>query len=204
VAFFDGPFGTVYSFYMEREWLARSIARLVWASDVRPLYASFEALADVPDGGVVVDAPCGSGIALRGLPPDKEVRYLAIDISRRMLERTAARQRPQVECIEGDAAALPVDDASVDVFLSNFGLHCFADPRAAIDEISRVLRAGGRLVGSAVIPTGGRAGPLIRPNRGGFGPMATTDELEAWMAAAGLDVEVERRGAFAYFTASRA
>lgn len=202
MAFFDGAFGTIYSYYMDREWLARIIGRVVWAGDVQPLYESFDAIAAVPDGGLVVDAPCGSGIALRGLPPEKDVRYLAVDISRRMLERTAARRRPQVECIQADAASLPVDDASVDLFLSNFGLHCFADPRAAIDEIARVLRPGGRLVGGAVVPTGGRAGLLIKPNLGGFGPMATIDELSTWMTAAGLrDVEFDRRGAFAYFRA---
>ena len=200
MTFFDGPFGTVYSFYMEREWLARPISRLVWAADVQPLYASFDAIAEVPDGGVVVDAPCGSGIALRGLPPERNVRYLAVDISRRMLERTAARGYRQVECVQADATGLPVEHASVDLFLSNFGLHCFADPRAAVEEIARVLRPGGRLVGSAVVPTAGRARLVIRPNCGGFGPMATVEQLQAWMAAAGLDVTLDRRGAFAYFS----
>ena len=200
MAFFDGPFGTAYSFYMEREWLARVIGRVVWAGDVRPLYDGFSAISEVPDGGIVVDAPCGSGIALCGLPPDKDLRYLAIDISRRMLERTAARGRPQVECIRADATALPVESASADLFLSNFGLHCFAEPRAAVEEIARVLRPGGRLVGAVVVPTGGRAGLLIRPNHGGFGPMATIEDLEVWMEAAGLrDVAFDRRGAFAYF-----
>jgi SAM-dependent methyltransferase len=201
VPFFDGPFGTIYSFYMEREWLARPLARFLWGSDIRPYYASFEALANAPEGGLVVDAPCGSGIALRGLPPDKDVRYLAIDISRRMLARTAARGREQVECIQADATALPVADATVDLFLSHFGLHCFADPRAAVEEIARTLRPGGRLVGSALVPAAGRrARLLVQPNRGGFGPVATADQLESWMTAAGLEVALDRRGAFAYFS----
>ena len=200
MAFFDGPFGTVYSFYMERERLARVIAPLVWGGDVRPLYASFDAIAATPDGGTVVDAPCGSGIALRGLPRDKDVRYLAIDISRRMLERTAARGYSQVECLQGNAAALPVDDHSVDLFLSHFGLHCFADPHAAIMEIARVLRPGGRIIGSALVSAGLRGRLIVRPHRGGFGQAPDAGQIENWMAAAGLDVRMTRYGTFLYFT----
>jgi ubiquinone/menaquinone biosynthesis C-methylase UbiE len=200
VAFFDGAFGTLYSFYMERERLARVIGRVVWAGDLRPLYESFDAIAEVPDGGLVVDAPCGSGIALRGLPPGKDVRYLAIDISRRMLARTAARRREQVECIQADATALPVPDQSADLFLSHFGLHCFADPHAAIEEIARVLRPGGRLVASAIVPGGRRGRLIVQPNRGGFGPVAGAEQLQAWMAAAGLEVTMDRRNTFAYFS----
>ena len=105
-----------------------------------------------------------------------------------MLERTAARGRRQVECIHADATSLPVDDGTVE----------------AVDEIARVLLPGGRLVGAVLVPTSGRAGLLIRPNQGGFGAMATVEELREWMEAAGLtEVETDRRGAFADFTASR-
>ena len=200
---FDGPFGTVYSFYIERPRLSRLIARAVWASDIRPYYASFGAIAEVPDGGLVVDAPCGSGVALRGLSPECNVRYLAVDLSERMLERVRRRRLPQVECVRADVCRVPVDDGSTDLFLSLFGLHCFADPRAAVREIARVLKPDGRLVGSAIVPAGGRAGWLVKPGRGGFGRLASRDEIAAWLREAGfMDLELDRRGAFLYFTAT--
>jgi SAM-dependent methyltransferase len=202
---FDGPFGAIYSFYIERERLSRLIARGVWASDIGPFYESFEVLRSLPGGATVVDAPAGSGVALRALPRDADVRYVAVDISRAMLARTAARGLPQVECVEADAASIPVDDATADVFLSNFGLHCFQDPRAAVMEIGRVLKPGGRLVGSAIVPSRGRSGLLVKPNRGGFGRLAAVEEVERWLGEAGLrDVWLDRRGGFLYFGATSA
>lgn len=202
---FDGPFGAVYSFYMERPRLARLIARAVWASDIRPYYRSFDALRDVPDGGVVVDAPSGSGVALRRLPRDARVRYVAVDLSEAMLERVRRRGFPQVECVRADASDIPVSEGSADLFLSLFGLHCFADPRAAVREIGRVLKPGGRLVGSAIVPSRGRSGWLVKPGRGGFGPLATRDEIEAWLREDGFtDLELDQRGGFLHFRAQSA
>jgi ubiquinone/menaquinone biosynthesis C-methylase UbiE len=133
---------------MEHEPLARLIAPAVWGGDIRPFYASMEEIGRVPDGSLIVDAPCGAGVALRGLRPDQRVRYLALDLSPPMLDRARRRAEKrglrQVEFVEGDAEAIPVDDGSVDLFISYWGLHCFADPRAAIAEAHRCLRAGGR------------------------------------------------------------
>jgi hypothetical protein len=62
-----------------------------------------------------------------------------------------------------------------------------------------VLRPGGRLVGSAIVPGGRRGRLIVQPNRGGFGPVASAEQLQAWMAAAGLEVTMNRRNTFAYF-----
>jgi SAM-dependent methyltransferase len=203
---FDGPFGAVYSSYIGRERVGRVVARAVWGSDVRPFYASLDAIRDVPDGGTIVDAPCGSGVALRGLEPSQAVRYLAFDISTAMLRRAgreaARRGLRQVELAEADAESLPVEDASVDLFLSCFGLHCFERPAATVAEAARCLRPGGRIVGSTIV-LGER--PLdrlrVRPGVGGFGAVGTQADLERWLTDAGIgETRVERDGVFAIFS----
>lgn len=208
-ALFDGPFGRVYSFYIERERLSRLIAAVVWGGDIRPFYASMRAIAEAPDAGVIVDAPCGAGVALRGLRPGQRVRYIALDLSPQMLERARKRAGElglaQIEFLEGDAQALPVEDGSVDLFLSYFGLHCVPDPRGAVAEITRCLRPGGRVVGSMITrgPTL-RHRLLVRPGRGGFGAGGTVDELREWLKSAGLrDATVEASGLLAYFQAGK-
>src|SRR5919109_4698036 len=143
-ALFDGPFGRIYGFYIERERLSRLIAATVWGGDVRPFYASMRAIADVPEGGVIVDAPCGAGVAFRGLRQGQRVRYLALDLSPAMLDR-ARRRAPalglsQIEFLQGEAGAIPLEDARADLFLSYFGLHCFPDPLAGVAEIARCLK----------------------------------------------------------------
>jgi SAM-dependent methyltransferase len=79
--------GAAYDFVAEREWLARPGGLVLWGTDTRLFFDSFRALRDLPDGASVLDVPCGGGVALRGLRPGQEVRYVAADISLDMLAR---------------------------------------------------------------------------------------------------------------------
>ncbi|MEK6328063.1 MAG: class I SAM-dependent methyltransferase [Actinomycetota bacterium] len=210
LALFDGPFGRLYALYMEHEAASRVIGRAVWGADVRPYYESMGRIAAVPAGGLVVDAPCGAGVAFRGLAPEHEVRYLAVDLSQSMVARaraTAARRRlDRIEFVQADATAIPLESGVADLFLSHFGLHCFPDPQAAVGEAARCLRPGGRLEGS-MIARGQRMRQriLVRPGGGGLGPGGTVSDLSRWLDRAGLTEErMEESGCFAYFSATLA
>jgi ubiquinone/menaquinone biosynthesis C-methylase UbiE len=207
--FYASPFGAIYSAYMERPRLSSRISRLVWGGDTKPYYESMAAVGEVPAGSTVVDCPCGAGPALRAVPTDGSIRYVGADLSpsmlRRVRKRAAARGLTKAEFIEADAAELPLPSASADLFLSFWGLHCFADPAAALAEAARVLAPGGRLVGASFVRGSGalRQRLLIRPNLGDFGPLGTAAEIESWFAAASLDLTGTRRsGPFLFFEAT--
>jgi ubiquinone/menaquinone biosynthesis C-methylase UbiE len=208
--FYDSLFGRVYSAYMPRPLLGRPIAWILWGGDSKRYYESMAAIGEVPEGGTIVDCPCGAGPALRELDPGAKVRYVAADLSPAMLRRfrrTAARRGlSQVEPVESSATALPLEPASADLFLSYWGIHCFEDPEAAVIEIARVLKPGGRLVGASFVKDGGglRQRLLLRPHAGDFGRLCTEAELLTWLGRAGFEVtESSRSGPFLFFEASR-
>jgi ubiquinone/menaquinone biosynthesis C-methylase UbiE len=175
------------------------------------MFADVARLADTPDGSSVLDLPCGGGFALRVLRPGQPVRYVAADISPYMLERArevAQRNRSQdaIEFVEADATALQFDDASFDLCVTYNGLHCLPDPRAALAELTRVLRPGGTLRGTSCVTGRGlrQDGAIAMLRRAGvFGNAPRAGEIETWLRELGFDdVAVEHSGAVEFFDAN--
>jgi ubiquinone/menaquinone biosynthesis C-methylase UbiE len=105
------------------------------------------AAAGLRPGMRVVDVACGTGVlaveAAAAVTPGGAVAGL--DLNPGMLA-VAQRKAGGVEWREAAAEALPYDSESFDAALSQFGLMFFKDRKAAIAEMWRVLRPGGRLV----------------------------------------------------------
>lgn len=95
----------------------------------------------------VADVGAGTGFMSAGLAPLVR-KVVAVDGSAAML--AVARQKlkdfDNIEFQEAEGLALPLPDASVDAVFANMYLHHCDDPLAAIREMRRVLRPGGRLV----------------------------------------------------------
>ncbi|MDQ3705379.1 MAG: methyltransferase domain-containing protein [Chloroflexota bacterium] len=76
-------------------------------------------------------------------------RVTGLDVWKEALERARLKQQayniPNVEIVEGDAAAMPFADARFDLVVSNLGINNFDNPQAALSECYRVLKPGGRL-----------------------------------------------------------
>ena len=105
----------------------------------------------IREGDTVLDIGSGSGtdalIASRLAGP--QGRVLALDMTeamRRKLRANAARMgATNVEVIEGNAEAIPLPDASVSVVTTNGVINLVPDKTAAVREMYRVLRPGGRV-----------------------------------------------------------
>jgi SAM-dependent methyltransferase len=196
----------VYDFGVEREWLARPAGRLLWGTDVGLLYDAVESLRSLPAGTSVLDVPCGGGLALRGLGPG--LRYVAADISPSMLDRTRRRAAFPVETVEADIERLPFADNEFDVCVTFNGLHCLPDPAAALRELARCVKPGGRLLGDTIVRGAGRRHDLtIDALRrvGLFGPGGKAPDLTRWLTEAGFHPDrLTHSGAVVHFAATRA
>ena len=91
----------------------------------------------------VLDVCCGTGdlaIAAR----KRGASVVGLDFSEQMLERARAK-RGDVEWVRGDLLALPFEDGSFDAVTVGFGVRNVEDLPAALAEMRRVLRPGGRV-----------------------------------------------------------
>ncbi len=114
----------------------------------------------VRPGDRVLDAACGTGdLALADRKAGGAVTGL--DFSERMLER-ARRKSDQIEWVQGDALALPFDDASFDAATIGFGIRNVDDLDAGLRELARVVRPGGRVAVLEITRPRGVLRPFFR------------------------------------------
>jgi arsenite methyltransferase len=113
---------------------------------------------NIPQGGIALDVGCGPGNVTASLARAAGPGGLAlgVDISGPMLTRAVrAEAGPQVGFLRADAQQLPLRDETVDAVVSIAVVMLVPDRVAALAEMARVLRPGGRL--AVMVPTAGRA-----------------------------------------------
>lgn len=107
-------------------------------------------LAGVSSGQAMLDVGCGTGALLAAGSDlmDEAGSVIGVDISAAMVrlarQHLADRGLPGLVAL-ADAQGLPFPGGTFDVVASNFALTYFPDPTAALTELRRVLRPGGRV-----------------------------------------------------------
>lgn len=208
---FSGSLGVGYARGVETEALARPLGWLMWGTDVRRMYRAMDVVTEMPNGSAILDVPCGGGVTVARLRPEQRVRYVAMDISAAMLSLARRRVRPEhrdmVECVQGSIDQMPFGDGEFDLCVCFNGLHCLPDPGAAIREIARCLKPGGRLVGDFVSrgrPRRAEVYAALLRGAGAFGASGTVDDARRWFTEAGLRIDtLHCSGALAHFVVGR-
>jgi arsenite methyltransferase len=171
-------------------WFGRRVmGRLLNRGNQRFLDDAVEVLA--PESGeCIVDVGFGGGRALDRIRERvAPARPAGVDISTVMIEQGRARWGDGVELHLADVAVMPFQDASVDGLLSVNTIYFWPDPAAALREIRRVLRPGGRVV----LGVRRNAFLLLSPvSLFGF-KLYSVRQVEQLLRAAGFAVEVREK-----------
>ena len=107
---------------------------------------SMVTVSGLDEGMAVADVGTGTGFVAAGIAP-RVKRVLAMDNSPAMLE--VARKNlselglENVELVEGDVRALPLESDSVEAAFANMVLHHAEDPGAMLREMGRIVKPGG-------------------------------------------------------------
>ena len=118
------------------------------------------ALASLREGEIVLDLGSGAGIDV--FLASKKVgatgKVIGVDMTEDMVKKAEniAKERDyaNVEFRLGEIEALPIEDESIDVVISNCVINLCPDKRKAFKEIFRVLKQDGRLMISDLVTKG--------------------------------------------------
>lgn len=102
------------------------------------------AAVDPQPGQSILDLAAGTGASSVAFKKDG-VRVVAGDFSEGMLAE-GRRRHPEIEFVFADATRLPFADATFDAVTISFGLRNVVDVDAALREMLRVTKPGGKLV----------------------------------------------------------
>jgi arsenite methyltransferase len=178
------------------------------------------ALAELHPGEVVLDLGSGGGIdvllSARRVGPTGFA--YGLDMTDAMLElarRNAAEAGvPNVAFLQGEIAAIPLPDASVDVIISNCVINLAPDKAPVFQEAFRVLKPGGRFAVSDIVLHGGLPAGLVDTTQirrdlfswaGCIAGALTDAEYRVGLQAAGftaIELEITRRYTVADIPAS--
>ena len=130
--------------------LARTLELMGSEPGYRAARIALLAQLAVGANGTVVDAGCGTGVALTDLLEvyGAELRVIGIDPTEQFLEharKRATRLAAAARYEAGDIRELPLDDASVDAAFCDKVLLHTGPTTAALAELVRIVRPGGRV-----------------------------------------------------------
>lgn len=150
--------------------------------------------------GRILEIGIGSGLNLAYYDREKVSKLWGLDPSmelRRLAERRSAEAGLEVDFVGLSGESIPLDDAAVDTIVCTYTLCTIPDPRAALAEMRRVLRPGGRILFSEhgrapdpeVVAWQDRINPYWNKIAGGCNLNRKVDDL---LTNAGFTIELEQ------------
>lgn len=140
----------------------------------------------IPRETKILDLGCGNGGFIKGMLPLVDFT-IGLDNNFKLIHEAGKSQQLNSHWICANALELPFRENSFDSVFSNLVIHYLSDPQLAIEEMSRVIRPGAKVIILYLMPL--KAGwyesfvhklDFLWP---GFHPQ----ELQDWFSQTGLD-----------------
>lgn len=118
-------------------------------------------LGEIHSGDAILDIGCGAGVdtILAAMMTGPEGKSVGVDIVPEMLQRAETNLKlthlKNVTFQSASGEKLPFPDDHFDVVISNGVINLIPDKEAALNEIMRVLKVGGRLMIADQVMAGG-------------------------------------------------
>ncbi len=130
--------------------LVRLSRRPLFPPGGRPLYRQIGIRTGMGEGDEVLVAGCGGGVTLAYFARELGVHGTGVDEDEVLIEVADARGREaglagRLQYEVAEMHDLPYRDEVFDVVVGELGLTTNTDPSAAVWELTRVLKSGGRL-----------------------------------------------------------
>ena len=150
---------------------------------------------------VLVDMSCATGLFTRRFAKsNKYLRVLGCDYSKSMLDEARRRinqdrdldsVRNKIDLVRLDVGKIPFKNSTIDALHAGAAMHCWPDLPAAVSEIHRVLKPGGRYFATTFLSSYFRtlqatAPSGSSPSQQAFQYFASVDELRSMMEAGGF------------------
>ena len=142
----ESPVSCCSAFY-EQDWV-RKLAEDIFHPGGEELTRKTIAAMQLPANARIADLGCGTGTTAILLADDYGLNVSAMDISAANIERATGRAKKagvSIHFSQSDAHQLPYADNELDAVLAECTFSLFAQQAAALAEISRVLKPGGKL-----------------------------------------------------------
>jgi ubiquinone/menaquinone biosynthesis C-methylase UbiE len=114
----------------------------------RPVAEDLVAVANLQTGERVLDVACGTGVVTRlaaeRVGPSGAVAGLDVNPGMLAVARSHTPPDVSIEWHQADAESMPLPDQAFDIVLCQMGLQFVSNKLAALREMRRVLKTGGR------------------------------------------------------------
>jgi ubiquinone/menaquinone biosynthesis C-methylase UbiE len=105
--------------------------------------------ASIPEGAAILELAPGPGYLSIEFAKLGNYKITGLDISKKFVEIARAKAKEagvEIDFRHGNASRMPFDDEKFDFIICRAAFKNFAQPIAALDEMHRVLKAGGKAV----------------------------------------------------------